>query len=306
MMTKNTARTKRQSGFTMIELLTVIAIIAILAAILFPIFGTIREQARQSSTMSNMQSIYQGMRLYYEDEQRYPTSLFGYAQVMNNGVREFALPTSPSASVLPMDQATTLNPLYPYLFREQIKDLPAFSSGNEVVTNRAETTIAYYPPNSPLGAASVINNGVLTNGVPVEQTDSSGACTFHGDPDLPNPNYAERAKIFYKMDAMDIGPMIDQNGVWVKDSAGNRVYALHYTPDWTRLSGAACDINNNGQPYVAQLKYKNPPTERTIIKYNTHHAAIGNSGRVIALFLSGTAKKIDLRTGINSFPLNYQ
>jgi prepilin-type N-terminal cleavage/methylation domain-containing protein/prepilin-type processing-associated H-X9-DG protein len=43
----------RKSGFTLIELLVVIAIIAILAAILFPVFATAREKARQTSCLSN-------------------------------------------------------------------------------------------------------------------------------------------------------------------------------------------------------------------------------------------------------------
>jgi len=40
-------------AFTLIELLTVIAIIAVLAAILFPVFGRVREKARQTSCISN-------------------------------------------------------------------------------------------------------------------------------------------------------------------------------------------------------------------------------------------------------------
>jgi len=43
----------RRSGFTLIELLVVIAIIAILAAILFPVFASAREKARQTSCLSN-------------------------------------------------------------------------------------------------------------------------------------------------------------------------------------------------------------------------------------------------------------
>lgn len=45
--------TKSKAGFTLIELLVVIAIISILAAILFPVFATAREKARQTTCASN-------------------------------------------------------------------------------------------------------------------------------------------------------------------------------------------------------------------------------------------------------------
>ncbi|MDR3708690.1 MAG: prepilin-type N-terminal cleavage/methylation domain-containing protein [Capsulimonadaceae bacterium] len=47
----------RYRGFTLIELLVVIAIIAILAAILFPVFATAREKARQATCASNLKQI---------------------------------------------------------------------------------------------------------------------------------------------------------------------------------------------------------------------------------------------------------
>jgi len=41
-------------GFTLIELLVVIAIISVLAAVLFPVFATAREKARQTSCLNNL------------------------------------------------------------------------------------------------------------------------------------------------------------------------------------------------------------------------------------------------------------
>src|SRR4051812_20391972 len=69
-----------KKGFTLIELLVVIAIIAILAAILFPVFGRARENARRASCMSNMKQIGLGVMQYTQDyDERYPMRYYGGA-----------------------------------------------------------------------------------------------------------------------------------------------------------------------------------------------------------------------------------
>jgi prepilin-type N-terminal cleavage/methylation domain-containing protein/prepilin-type processing-associated H-X9-DG protein len=63
-------------GFTLIELLVVIAIIAILAAILFPVFASAREKARQTTCASNQKQLALAALQYVQDyDELYP---FGY------------------------------------------------------------------------------------------------------------------------------------------------------------------------------------------------------------------------------------
>lgn len=56
-----------RKGFTLIELLVVIAIIAILAAILFPVYASAREKARQTTCASNLKQLGSGVSQYVQD-----------------------------------------------------------------------------------------------------------------------------------------------------------------------------------------------------------------------------------------------
>ena len=72
------ALTTVKRGFTLIELLVVIAIIAILAAILFPVFGQARENARRSSCQSNLKQLGISFMQYSQDfDETHPGVWFG-------------------------------------------------------------------------------------------------------------------------------------------------------------------------------------------------------------------------------------
>lgn len=97
----------RKNGFTLIELLVVIAIIAILAAILFPVFGRARENARRTSCLSNMKQIGLGMLQYIQDyDEVYPMHYNGterWPQTMNPYIKSTQVFDCPSRADFKFD-----------------------------------------------------------------------------------------------------------------------------------------------------------------------------------------------------------
>jgi len=75
-MQNHVSRTVRRTGFTLIELLVVIAIVAVIAAILFPVFGAVRERGRRTACQGNLKQIALAMQQYVQDNGgTYPPSV---------------------------------------------------------------------------------------------------------------------------------------------------------------------------------------------------------------------------------------
>ncbi|MEN6520642.1 MAG: prepilin-type N-terminal cleavage/methylation domain-containing protein [Armatimonadota bacterium] len=98
-----------KQGFSLVELLTVIAIIAILSAIIFPVMGAVKNRAKQVQCMTNLHDLAIAIKMYQQDNRRYPDSLAGITEYKDG-------------AILPLEHARNGGGLYP----EYIKAVKGF------------------------------------------------------------------------------------------------------------------------------------------------------------------------------------
>lgn len=74
---------KKNSGFTLIEIMVVIVIMGIMAALVVPKVLGSTDDARKAASMSDIKNIMTSLNLYYLREARFPTEAQGLSALVN-------------------------------------------------------------------------------------------------------------------------------------------------------------------------------------------------------------------------------
>jgi len=279
-------RGKGKTGFTLIELLVVIAIIAILAAIIFPVYGRVKDSANRNSDMTNMNAIRTAIQLYKVDQGAYPPQLLGYVTLYQSGAN--------MGDVVPANQLVTA--LYPKRINSLQILKPAYLTGSDAVNTA--TTTAVWP------SVSDANNGktdpATCNTTPSAQctlqefgpedglvsTEVQNGITYTG------ANYSTPLN-YYSISGYETA--------MVKSPQGNR-RELRYAPFWTGYGLGQGSTSDE----VRQLGYSEPP-ETTVVTWDSYcreydgtGAPVAGEKREIVLFLGGIAKPYDSTIVYNS------
>ena len=115
-------------AFTLIELLVVIAIISILAAIIFPVFSSAREKARQASCTSNEKQIGLAMLQYAQDYDEVLTrSFYGSATADSDMTANYKW----------------MDAVYPYVKNQQVFTCPSDTSSLPYIFRTGENYGSY-------------------------------------------------------------------------------------------------------------------------------------------------------------------
>ena len=278
--TRRSAQHVFTQAFTLIELLVVIAIIAILTAILLPVFASVREGARQSTSISNMKDIQQKMEQFKLDNHRYPDVLFGYY------VPGTATTPSTMKSALGLAQSAGNTPAgipyasvyFPGLYPAYIKDPEEFTDPNNTVNSGDANKYTAQLTTNIVAPCNSFNDGTL-NG-----TGSSNCVAANGGTAPTAGSVVGTSRSFYLADAYDSSPQV--TGTNQVSTGPNIVrYQIAREMTMTPVPTAQPDASI----YTEQLRWQNPPAN-TLITVTTYH--VQNADKVLVMFESGAVKKI--------------
>lgn len=251
---------RKNGGYTLMELLTVIAIIGVLASLIFPVAAGARKRAREAQCMNNMMQIFTAIEQFKLDERRYPEFIAGPVQ-FRDGSGNISYT---SGTLVPLEETTGIvNGRAVSLFPEYVPltnnlkcpfgDL----NGDQKVYNPADVADTVPDP---------MYNILNTLGI----TDSFRAVGTGSGP------YR-----LYKFSSYDY-----QKPMYRSEDQ------VHYSPAWAKVADPA-----NPRAFARQLRWRTPPKD-TVITWCSHHRVFDGSGntnassRDIVLYLDGHAKKV--------------
>lgn len=329
---KSTNRARR-SAFTLIELLTVIAIIAVLAAIIFPVFGAVRENARRASCMTNMQQLATALKTYELDNRKYPDFLLTPALKKFNGAsgEKTLLNNSSDCAVIDSQtNATTNEKLIIAGAGDEACTLDNASAtnklGGEVYAASGGGTFTLVGVGSlyPEYAKSLSSFRCPNN----SWYDTSGSVGYGVAPtakDYPvtapitrynaatvSPTVADRADTndvrFYRFDSYDANPQFIKNGSAPvsRIQAAEGVWGLRYARQWMPTQTSTQNLSAlpaaNQSFYDKQLLWREPSADTYVTMCSYH----GLSGKVLVMTLGGTGKVLDNKVlGDKGNPVTY-
>ncbi|MEN3002481.1 MAG: prepilin-type N-terminal cleavage/methylation domain-containing protein [Armatimonadota bacterium] len=269
-------------GFTLVEMLTVIAIIAILAAIIFPVAGTVRENARRGRCSSNLSQIYVALETYKQDFNAYPPVLGGYARYLDGTLITGNCQVASNA-VMPFDRAP--KPLGNYL-----KSSEVFLCPNNPVDDKLLITDARYPIGHALAGRPVRVDPVDPN--------SPTVCFYRYDSydigRLPNRTYELHYTLFW-------------SNFNLNQEENQRENRLPNDPN--RYGNGYFDnpIGPKATDTPRQLGYRRPDPTTVVTWCSYHRSYRGNqperAKNDLVLFLNGSVKSVD-SVMMTQFPYN--
>ncbi len=180
---------RSRQGFTLIEMLVVIGIIALLAAILFPVFGRVRENSRKSSCLSNLKQLSASFLLYAQDyNDKFPHSAqasdpVGGGWVLGAGGAVYTFPTNVSQGAL-----------YPYVKNTQVYICPSDLNGK---TKNLSYSMNMICSQKRLSGASKTSQTILLIDESATLNDGNFNSQLCGGNDKPTVIHADGANMGY-------------------------------------------------------------------------------------------------------------
>ncbi len=114
---------KPRAAFTLVELLVVMSIIAVLISLVFPTFGTVKEQGNVVLCTNHLQQLFRAVSAYAQDNDgRFPNNEGGASGIPKSWISGYSLTGSNGVETI------TQGLLYPYVNDIRVYRCPSFPS----------------------------------------------------------------------------------------------------------------------------------------------------------------------------------